>query len=42
MVWDNFQVTPSIPMYILSFYVGEFYGMKTQNIGVYTRMSYIR
>jgi len=41
MVWDHFQETPPMPTYLVAFFVGEFYAMKTRNVAVYTHKSYI-
>lgn len=41
MFWDRFQETPPMSTYLLAFFVGEFYAMKTRNVGVYTHESYI-
>lgn len=41
MVWDHFQETLPIPTYLVAFFVGEFYAMKTRFLAIYTHKSYI-
>lgn len=41
MFWDHFEETPSISTYLVAFFVGEFYAIKTRNIGIYTHKSYV-
>jgi len=41
MVWDHFQETPPISTYLVAFFVGEFYALKTCAVGIYTHGSYI-
>lgn len=41
MFWDNFQETPPISTYLVGFFVGEFYAMKTLTTGVYAQKNYI-
>jgi len=41
MVWDHFQETPPISTYLVAFFVGDFYAMKTRNVAIYTHASYI-
>lgn len=41
MVWDHYQETPPMSTYLVAFFVGEFYAMKTRTIGVYTHESYV-
>ncbi|VVC40910.1 Hypothetical protein CINCED_3A002040 [Cinara cedri] len=39
--WDHFQETPPTSTYLVAFFVGEFYAMKTRTFGVYTHSKYI-
>ncbi|XP_025405726.1 aminopeptidase N-like isoform X2 [Sipha flava] len=41
MYWDHFQETPPISPYLVAFFVGEFYAMKTRTIGIYTHRKYV-
>lgn len=41
MYWDYFEETPPISTYLVAFFVGEFYAIKTRNIGIYTPKSYV-
>lgn len=41
MYWDHFQETPPISTYLVAFFVGEFYAMKTPAVGIYTHRSYV-
>lgn len=41
MYWDHFQETPPISPYLVAFFVGEFYAMKTRTIGIYTHKRYV-
>lgn len=41
MYWDHFQETPPISTYLVAFFVGEFYAMKSRTIGIYTHKSYV-
>lgn len=41
MYWDHFQQTPPISTYLVAFFVGEFYALKSHNIGVYTHRDYV-
>lgn len=38
---DNFQETPPISTYLVGFFVGEFYAIKTPNTGLYTQKRYV-
>ncbi|XP_022172013.1 aminopeptidase N-like [Myzus persicae] len=42
MFWDHYKETPPISTYLVAFFVGEFYAMKTRNIGIYTHRLYVR
>uniref|UniRef100_A0A2H8TGD8 Aminopeptidase N n=1 Tax=Melanaphis sacchari TaxID=742174 RepID=A0A2H8TGD8_9HEMI len=42
MYWDHYTETPPISTYLVAFFVGEFYAMKTRNIGVYTHKRYVK
>lgn len=41
MYWDHFQETPPMSSYLVAFFVGDFYAIKTPTVGVYTHKSYI-
>lgn len=41
MFWDHFQETPPISTYLVAFFVGEFYALKTRTVGIYTHESFI-
>lgn len=41
MYWDYFEETPPISTYLVAFFVGEFYAIKTRNIGIYTPKNYV-
>jgi len=42
MYWDHYMETPPISTYLVAFFVGEFYAMKTRNIGIYTHRRYVK
>lgn len=42
MYWDHFQQTPPISTYLVAFFVGEFYAIKTRTVGVFTREGYVK
>lgn len=41
MFWDYFQETPPISTYLVAFFVGEFYAIQSQTIGIYTHNRYL-
>lgn len=41
MFWDIFQETPPISTYLVAFFVGEFYAMKSPTVGIYTHKNYV-
>lgn len=41
MYWDHYQETPPVSTYLVAFFVGEFYALKTRNVAVYARQSYV-
>lgn len=41
MYWDHFQESPPMSSYLVFFFVGEFYAIKTPTVGVYTHKNYI-
>lgn len=41
MYWNHFQETPPVSTYLVAFFVGEFYAMKTRTIGIYTHKNYV-
>ncbi|KAL5244502.1 hypothetical protein ACI65C_011912 [Semiaphis heraclei] len=42
MFWDHYQETPPMSTYLVAFFVGEFYAIKTRNIGIYTHRRYVK
>lgn len=41
MYWDHYQETPPVSTYLVGFFVGDYKGIQSRNIGIYTHKNYL-